>query len=91
MTGGTTGGERPGGGRAGGGAAGGGRPEVAVTPRTCVGTGVCAFYAPATFELDERGRVRIATGPGEDSAEDIGNAAEACPTQSITLSSTGER
>ncbi|MER6813383.1 ferredoxin [Spirillospora sp. NPDC000708] len=91
MSGGTTGGERPDGERPDGGTAGGGRPEVAVTPRTCVGTGVCAFYAPATFELDERGRVRIATGPGEDSAEDIGNAAEACPTQSITLSSTGER
>jgi ferredoxin len=70
------------------GAAGGERPEVTVTPRTCVGTGVCAFYAPATFELDERGRVRIAAGDGGDSAEDIANAAEACPTRSIGLPST---
>lgn len=78
-----------------GGTAGGERPEVTVTPRTCAGTGVCAFYAPATFELDERGKVRIAAGGGDgsaqDSAEDVRNAAEACPTRSIRLPSTDSR
>ncbi|MFB4298727.1 ferredoxin [Actinomadura sp. NTSP31] len=82
------------GGTAGAGRAGE-RPEVAVTPRTCAGTGVCAFYAPGTFELDGKGTVRLRAERGEDSAadsaEDVRNAAEACPTGSIRLSFPVER
>ncbi|MFF2846329.1 ferredoxin [Streptomyces sp. NPDC058001] len=65
-----------------------GRPQIRVTRETCAGTGVCAFYASHTFELDETGKVRVLTGDA-DAADDIRNAAEACPTRSISVGNVG--
>ncbi|RSN66790.1 ferredoxin [Actinomadura sp. WAC 06369] len=55
-----------------------------VTPETCAGTGMCGFYAPDTFGLDDDGRVTILDERGDPPA-DVRNAAEACPTRSIRL------
>jgi len=60
--------------------------EITVNPPTCAGTAVCAFYAPGTFDLDDHGKVQL-IGTGTDPASDVINAAEACPTRSIRLSS----
>lgn len=57
-------------------------------PETCVGTGMCTFYAPNTFDLGDDGRVRLFTPAetgGADTDEELANAAEACPTRSIRL------
>ncbi|MEU6644396.1 ferredoxin [Saccharomonospora sp. NPDC046836] len=60
------------------------RPRVNVTPETCAGTGVCSFYASSTFALDDAGKVSVIAEDG-DPAEDVRNAADACPTRSIHL------
>lgn len=62
--------------------------RISVTPETCAGTGVCTFYAAKTFELDEAGKASIVADDG-DTAEDLRNAAEACPTRSIRLAPAG--
>lgn len=61
--------------------------RINVMPKTCAGTGICTFYAANTFALDESGRVSVLANPG-DSAEEVRNAAEACPTRSIRLGGT---
>ncbi|MBA4863588.1 ferredoxin [Streptomyces sp. PSKA54] len=62
--------------------------RVRVTPETCAGTGVCAFYATNTFELDEEGKVRL-MAEHVGAADDLRNAAEACPTHSIHVGPSG--
>jgi ferredoxin len=68
-------------------------PDVEVSPSTCLGTGLCTFYAPGTFDLDDDGQVMLLdTGAeGTDSPADIANAAEACPTGSIRLRRSASR
>lgn len=58
--------------------------DVEVAPETCAGTGMCGFYAPGTFGLDDDGKVTILDERGDPPA-DVRNAAEACPTRSIRL------
>lgn len=58
--------------------------SIDVTPSTCAGTGMCTFYAPGTFGLDDDGRVTVLDERG-DPPGDVRNAAEACPTRSIRL------
>jgi len=60
--------------------------EITVNRPTCAGTAVCAFYAPGTFDLDDQGKVQLIE-TGSDPASAVINAAEACPTRSIRLSS----
>ena len=62
------------------------RPRVSVTPQTCAGTGICAFYATTTFDLDDDGKVHLLAGAA-DPIEDVRNAMDACPTRSIRLDS----
>ncbi|QFG21124.1 ferredoxin [Actinomadura sp. WMMB 499] len=58
--------------------------SVDVTPGTCAGTGMCGFYAPNTFGLDDDGKVMLLDEAGDPSG-DVRNAAEACPTRSIRV------
>lgn len=68
-------------------------PDVEVSPATCLGSGICAFYAPSTFDLDDDGHVKLvdAAGNGTDSPADIVNATEACPSGSIRLRRSAPR
>lgn len=58
--------------------------RLSVRPETCAGTGICTFYAAGTFELDDDGKVSV-LDEDADSPHDVRNAADACPTRSITV------
>jgi ferredoxin len=57
---------------------------VQVDRDVCLGTGVCCFYAPATFDLDEEGRSFVVDQDG-DPDEAVRNAVEACPTRALLI------
>jgi ferredoxin len=54
----------------------------------CIGSGNCAFFAPATFDLDDELKVIIIDGGADgalDAAGDIRAAVEGCPVQALGL------
>ncbi len=60
-------------------------PHITVTvDRTrCMGSGVCSFHAPATFDLDDACKAFVVGI--NDPVEAIENAAESCPQRAITI------
>ena len=61
---------------------------IEVDQTTCLGTGVCCFYAPATFDLDDEGRSMVVDQHG-DPDDAVRNAVEACPTHSVRIVQPG--
>jgi ferredoxin len=57
---------------------------VKVNQQTCIGSGVCAYTAPATFSQGADAKV-IVVAPAGDPADVIRAAADSCPTRSITV------
>ncbi len=61
------------------------RPAVHVDAELCVGSGQCALYCPEVFEIvDDVARVQE-PHPPERHRDDVGDAADACPVQAITV------
>ena len=60
-------------------------PRITVTvDRTrCMGSGVCSFHAPATFDLDDECKAFVVGL--NDPLDAIANAAESCPQRAITI------
>lgn len=58
--------------------------RVRVDRERCVGSGNCAFWAPATFTLDDEGLSVVRDPPG-DAAATLAVAAEGCPARAISL------
>ena len=50
----------------------------------CVGSGNCAFWAPATFDIDVEG-LSVVVDPTGDDDDRIRVAAEGCPSKAITI------
>lgn len=50
----------------------------------CIGSGSCAFTAPAVFDVDDAGRVAV-VGPVEAGDEQVLLAVEHCPTGALRL------
>ncbi len=50
-----------------------------------MGSGNCAFWAPATFDIGDD-NIAFVIDPEGDTEDKIRNAAEGCPTQAIILS-----
>ena len=61
---------------------------VEVDRTTCLGTGVCCFYAPGTFDLDDDGRSMV-VDQHADPDDAVRNAVEACPTRSLRIVDRG--
>ena len=59
--------------------------EIKIDTERCMGSGNCAFWAPATFDINDQNLAYV-IDPDGDSEDKIRNAAEGCPTQAITLS-----
>lgn len=61
--------------------------KVMFDRRKCAGHGVCAFEAPAVFDIeDESGlAVVLAAEPGDDQAAAIRAAVRGCPERAITV------
>jgi ferredoxin len=62
--------------------------EVAIDWDTCMGSGNCVFWAPATFDLSEDGHAVVIDAAATDE-ERLRAAAEGCPVGAITLSRGG--
>jgi ferredoxin len=58
--------------------------SVEVDRDRCMASGLCSFYAPATFALDEHER-SVVIDPEGDPPDAIDVAVEACPTQAISV------
>jgi ferredoxin len=62
------------------------RERIRIDRALCEGSGVCAFQAPATFDLDDEAKVVLLDeGDDTDSDEAIRVAVESCPTHAITI------
>ncbi len=58
--------------------------RVRVDRERCIGSGNCAFWAPATFHLDDEG-LSVVLGPPGDPAPTLAVAVEGCPARAISL------
>jgi ferredoxin len=58
--------------------------EIHIDREACMGSGNCAFYAPATFDLDDEMKV-IVIDPAGDPDERIRLAVDGCPTRALAL------
>ena len=56
--------------------------KIEVNKDVCIGCGSCASIAPDTFEFGEDG---LAEAKEQEITEEVRDAAEACPTDAITL------
>ena len=57
--------------------------KVSVNKETCIGCGVCASICPDVFEIDDEGKAKALVT--ETDLECAKEAAESCPTGSITI------
>jgi ferredoxin len=59
------------------------RLVIVIDRERCMGSGVCSFHAPSTFDLDDACKSYVVGV--NDSEESIRNAAESCPQRAITV------
>lgn len=64
----------------------GARWRVSVDGSLCVASGQCEIFCPEVFEVGQVSSVKLALPPSE-LYESLHDAADACPTRAITLSS----
>jgi ferredoxin len=62
--------------------------EIRVDGSKCMGSGNCAFWAPATFDLGDDG-IAVVLDAGGDPEDRVINAAKGCPTQAIFVTKDG--
>jgi ferredoxin len=55
----------------------------------CIGSGMCVFTAPGTFEQDGEAKVVVLTGTTDD-LETVRAAVESCPTGALKLVNEAE-
>jgi ferredoxin len=60
--------------------------EIRIDPQRCMGSGNCAFWAPATFDIGDDG-IAFVVDPEGDSEDKVRNAVDGCPTQAISIHS----
>ena len=60
------------------------RIRVEVDRERCIGSGVCTFQAPGSFDVGDDAKVRWLEG-GDDPPEAIRAAVENCPTRALRL------
>lgn len=60
---------------------------ITVDRERCMGSGVCMFHAPNTFDIDDACKAIVVGVNDPDDA--IRNAADSCPQRAITITETG--
>jgi ferredoxin len=61
-----------------------GQLRVEVDRERCIGSAVCTFHAPGSFDVGDDAKARW-LADGGDSPEAVRNAVENCPTRALTL------
>ena len=56
--------------------------RIEVDRERCMGSGNCAFHAPATFDLDDDLKA-VVLDPDGDPVDKVELAVEACPTNAL--------
>jgi len=64
--------------------------EIKIDRETCMGSGNCQFWAPATFDLDDDGIAIVIDAEG-DPEDKVIAAAQGCPTRAIAVFRSGEK
>lgn len=64
------------------------RPGVQIDRERCLGSGVCAYHAPATFDVGDDGKATLLGGA--DPPEAIRAAVSACPAHALSSSASPE-
>jgi ferredoxin len=59
-------------------------PRIEIDREKCMGSGNCAFWAPAVFDLDDDGIAYVVDAEG-DPEDKVRLAVEGCPTQAISI------
>jgi ferredoxin len=60
------------------------QPLVSVDRDVCVGSGMCVFTAPGTFDQDAQAKAVVRVDPTDD-LETVRAAVESCPTGALTM------
>jgi len=58
--------------------------KISIDRERCMGSGNCAFWAPATFDVGDD-NVAVVLDPDGDTEDKIRNAVDGCPTQAISV------
>lgn len=58
--------------------------RITIDRDRCMGSGNCAFWAPATFDIDDDMKAVVLDADG-DTADKLRNAVEACPTHALVI------
>jgi len=58
--------------------------KVSADRERCIGSGMCVFAAPGTFEQDDEAKVVVLVDSA-DASDIIRAAIESCPTRALTL------
>jgi len=66
------------------------RIRVEVDRERCIGSAVCTFHAPGSFDVGDDAKVRWLEAGGA-SPEAIRSAVENCPTRALRLLEEGDR
>ena len=61
--------------------------KVTIDGERCMGSGNCAYWAPAVFDVEDTG-VAVLIGDPDTDEERVKVAAEHCPTSAITVTET---
>ena len=64
--------------------------EIKIDRETCMGSGNCQFWAPATFDLDDEG-IAIVIDPEGDPEDKVIAAGQGCPTRAISIVQSGKK
>ncbi len=62
--------------------------EITIDPVSCMGSGNCSYWAPATFDLGDDG-IAFVVDPSGDPLEKVVLAVQGCPTRAITVTRDG--
>ncbi len=62
--------------------------ELAIDRDRCIGSGNCAYWLPAVFQLDDQGYA-IVVDPTAASEDDIVTTARRCPSRAISIERDG--
>ncbi len=59
--------------------------KIRVSENLCIGCGACQALASDVFEINDNGVSEVIKEPKEENQDNVKDAAEACPTNAISI------